>query len=109
MQEIKGPPYYDIEYATAHVEAIIVRAKATIGEILDGTTPRNGHLAGSPHTLAKSKAHKLRRTATPDRQGENTPATPATARLFPGISRRSRSKTALNARSPRHLISGHFA
>ena len=28
MPESKGPPFYDIEYATAHHEAVTARAKA---------------------------------------------------------------------------------
>ena len=45
MPEIKGPPFYDIEYATAHHEAVTARAKAAITLLIDGPTPRNGHLA----------------------------------------------------------------
>ena len=59
MPEIKGPPFYDIEYATAHYEAVTARAKAAITLLIDGPTPRNGHLAHAVKTLLDDEAARL--------------------------------------------------
>ena len=53
MPEINGPPFYDIEYATAHHEAVTARAKAAITLLTDGPTPRNGHLARTVKTISR--------------------------------------------------------
>ena len=39
MPETNGLPFYDIEYATAHHEAVTARAKAAITLLIDGPTP----------------------------------------------------------------------
>ena len=59
MPEIKGPPFYDIEYATAHHEAVTARAKAAITLLIDGPTPRNGHLARAVKTILDDEEGRL--------------------------------------------------
>ena len=59
MPEIIGPPFYDIEYATAHHEAVTARAKAAITLLIDGSTPRNGHLARAVKTILDDEAARL--------------------------------------------------
>ena len=59
MPESNGPPFYDIEYATAHHEAVTARAKAAITLLIDGPTPRNGHLARAVKTILDDEAARL--------------------------------------------------
>ena len=59
MPEINGPPFYDIEYATAHHEAVTARAKAAITLLIDGPTPKNGQLARAVKTILDDEAVRL--------------------------------------------------
>ena len=51
MPDSNGPPFYDIEYTTAHHEALMARSKPAITILIDGPTPRNGHLARAVKTI----------------------------------------------------------
>ena len=65
--------HHDIEYAAAHHKAVMTRARTATLSLLDGPTPRNGHL---------SKGHRLcltTNTATPECQGP--------AEVAPGVAR----------------------
>ena len=59
MPKINGPPFYDIEYAIAHHEAVTARAKAAITLLIDGPTPRDGQLARAVKTLLDDEAARL--------------------------------------------------
>ena len=54
-----GIDLYDIEYATAHHEAVTARAKAAITLLIDGPTPRNGQLARAVKTILDDEAGRL--------------------------------------------------
>jgi hypothetical protein len=53
---------YAIEYATAHHEAVMTRAKTTMLLLLDGHTPRNSHLARAVQTMLDDEYGHLETT-----------------------------------------------
>ena len=58
----ESPPYYDIEHATAHHEAVMCRAKTAILNLLEGQTPRNRHLVKATISLLDFEYFRLQQT-----------------------------------------------
>ncbi len=56
------PVFYDIEYATAHHEAVMTRAKAITLALLQGPTPMDRDLAAATATLLESEIATMKKT-----------------------------------------------
>ena len=106
MPEINGPPFYDIEYATAHHEAVTARAKAAITLLIDGPTPKNGHLARAVKTILDDEAVRL--AAATDRLEEAVArhyADPTHREVSEANRQRAKELVELTERYDRHMRS----
>ncbi len=106
MPESNGPPFYDIEYATAHHEAVTARAKAAITLLIDGPTPRNGHLARAVKTILDDEAGRL--AAATDRLEEAVArhyADPTHREVSEANRQRAKELVELTDRYDRHMRS----
>ena len=99
-----GIDLYDIEYATAHHEAVTARAKAAITLLIDGPTPRNGQLARAVKTILDDEAGRLE--AATDRLEEAVArhyADPTHREVSEANRQRVRELAELNERYERHM------